>query len=102
MSSPATATSWLPTPKAAEALGCSPKHLRAQHDICGGFLDATVHWAYGPTLNSAITWNVELVREAFHRRGVCVRRINQVDPSKVAQHFLTTAAMEEGYAPKDC
>ncbi len=74
MSSPVTATNWLPTPKAAEALGCSPKHLRAQRDVCGGFLDATVHWAYGPTMNSAITWNVELVREAFHRRGVCARK----------------------------
>ena len=74
MSTPATATNWLPTPKAAEALGCSPKHLRAQRDICGGFLDATVHCAYGPTLNSAITWNVELVREAFHRRGACARK----------------------------
>ena len=74
MSTPATATTWLPTLKAAEALGCSPKHLRAQRDVCGGFLDATVHWAYGPTLNSAITWNVEAVREAFHRRGICVRR----------------------------
>ena len=74
MSSPDTATIWLPTPKAAEALGCSPKHLRAQRDVSGGFLDAGVHWAYGPTLNSAITWNVELVREAFHRRGVSARQ----------------------------
>ncbi|ABB34703.1 hypothetical protein Syncc9605_0941 [Synechococcus sp. CC9605] len=75
MSSPVKATNWLPTPKAAEALGCSPKHLRAQRDVCGGFLDATVHWAYGPTLNSAITWNVQAVREAFHRRGVCARKM---------------------------
>ena len=72
----ATSTIWLPTPKAAEALGCSSKHLRAQRDICGGFLDSKVHWSYGPTLNSAITWNVSLVREAFHQRGVCVRQIS--------------------------
>ncbi len=63
MSIPATATTWLPTPKAAEALGCSPKHLRAQRDVCGGFLDATVYWAYGPTLNfrspGTLSWCVK-------------------------------------------
>ena len=76
MSTTATTAVWLPTPKAAEALGCSSKHLRAQRDICGGFLDSKVHWSYGPTLNSAITWNVSLVREAFHQLGIRARNIS--------------------------
>lgn len=65
---------WLPTPQAALELGCSAKHLKRQRDIAGGFLEAGVHYALGPTCTSPNTWNVEAVRTAFHRRGLAARK----------------------------
>lgn len=71
MSAPITL--WLPTSQAVLALGCSGKHLKRQRDIAGGFLEAGVHYSLGPSRTSSITWNVDEIRAAFHRRGLQVR-----------------------------
>tara|TARA_B100000405_G_scaffold270378_1_gene209394 strand:- start:260 stop:409 length:150 start_codon:yes stop_codon:yes gene_type:complete len=39
----------------------------------GGFLENKVHYNLGPSKNSAITWNVALVRDAFNERGLQAR-----------------------------
>jgi hypothetical protein len=39
----------------------------------GGFLENKVHYNLGPSKNSAITWNVDRVREAFNQRGLQAR-----------------------------
>ena len=65
---------WLPTRRAAMQLGCSPEHLKRQRDSKGGFLEAGTHYSLGMSVTAPITWNVELAREAFHRRGVCARK----------------------------
>jgi hypothetical protein len=64
---------WLPTRRAAKAIGCSPEHLKRQRDVYGGFLEAVNHYSLGPSLNSPIRWNVEKVRGALHRRGLIAR-----------------------------
>lgn len=65
---------WLATRPASDALGCSPEHLKRQRDIYGGFLEAGVHYALGSSVTAPITWDVELVRAAFHRRGLAIRK----------------------------
>ena len=67
-------TKWLTTKLAATALGCSPEHLKRQRDFYGGFLEAGVHYILGVSKTASITWDVELVRAAFHRRGLLVRQ----------------------------
>ena len=67
-------TKWLTTKPASEALGCSTKHLKRQRDIYGGFLEAGVHYVFGSSITAPITWDVELVRAAFHRRGLSLRK----------------------------
>jgi len=74
MSTAIQATVWLPTTEAAKLLGCSTKHLKRQRDVYGGFLEAGVHYAFGTSLTASITWDVELVRVAFHRRGLAARK----------------------------
>ena len=65
---------WLPTSRAAMQLGCSPEHLKRQRDTKGGFLEAGTHYSLGASVTAPITWDVQAVREAFHRRGVCARQ----------------------------
>ena len=67
---------WLPTRPASKALGCSPKHLKRQRDICGGFLEGGVHYILGSSKTASITWNVEKCRSAFHHRGLQERQKN--------------------------
>ena len=64
---------WLPTSRAAQAIGCTPEHLKRQRDSHGGFLEAGAHYSLGPSLNSPIRWDVEAVRIALHRRGMKLR-----------------------------
>lgn len=64
---------WLPTPAAAEALGCSAIHLKRQRDIQGGFLQGGVHYSLGASRTAPITWNVEACRKAIHQRGLMAR-----------------------------
>lgn len=61
---------WLPTTQAARALGCSPQHLKRQRDVYGGFLESGVHYTLGISATASITWDVQAVRKAFHRRGL--------------------------------
>jgi len=68
---------WLPTPAAAEALGCSAIHLKRQRDIQGGFLQAGVHYSLGISRTAPITWNVEACRKAIHHRGLMARNPQQ-------------------------
>ena len=67
-------TKWLATRPASAALGSSPKHLKGQRDIYGGFLEAGVHYIFGSSKTAPLTWDVELVRAAFHRRGLQARK----------------------------
>ena len=69
-------TNWLRTSEAAAALGWSAKYLKRQREEKGGFLSPGIHFIYGPTLKSSIVWNVDLIRGAFHRRGVEARGAN--------------------------
>ena len=73
-SSKKEAINWLKTSEAAAALGWSAKYLKRQREEKGGFLSPGIHFLYGPTLKSSIVWNVDLIRGAFHRRGVEVRK----------------------------
>jgi hypothetical protein len=70
-------TTWLPTTRAATALGCSPEHLKRQRDSHGGFLESGHHYALGSSVTAPITWNVDAVREAFHRRGLKARSLQK-------------------------
>jgi hypothetical protein len=72
---------WLPTPAAAEALGCSAIHLKRQRDIQGGFLQAGVHYSLGVSRTAPITWNVEACRKAIHHRGLMARNPKQPAPA---------------------
>ena len=74
---------WLPTRRAAEAIGCSPEHLKRQRDVYGGFLEAGNHYFLGPSLNSPIRWDVEKVRAALHRRGLIARSSYRTERSKI-------------------
>lgn len=67
---------WLPTPAAAQALGCSAIHLKRQRDTHGGVLQGGVHYALGISRTAAITWNVEACRKAMHHRGLLARSVD--------------------------
>ena len=55
------------------SLGDQHGHPEAKDGIQGGFLENKVHYNLGPSKNSAITWNVALVRDAFNERGLQAR-----------------------------
>jgi hypothetical protein len=65
---------WLPTPAAAVALGCSQSHLKRSRETSGGPLDGGVDYALGSGSNTPITWNVERCRAKFHRSGLLARK----------------------------
>ena len=73
-SSKEEAINWVKTSEAAAALGWSAKYLKRQREEKGGFLSPGIHFLYGPTLRSSIVWNVDLIRGAFHRRGLAARQ----------------------------
>ena len=64
---------WKPTPAAASELGISKDTLKRKMESKGGFLQNKVHYNLGPSKNSAITWNVDRIREAFNKRGLQLR-----------------------------
>ena len=65
--------SWMRTGDAAHHLGISTDTLKREMESRGGFLENKVHYNLGPSKNSAITWNVALVRDAFNERGLQAR-----------------------------
>lgn len=69
---------WLRTPAAAMALGCSQNHLKRCRDSHGGFLVGGEHYILGPSHSAAILWNVDAIRAMFHHRGMLRQRGEQV------------------------
>ena len=68
---------WLPTGAASKELGCSPTLLkRSRDDYPHGsqILVSGKHYRYLPASNAAILWNVPLIRDLFHERGMRRRR----------------------------
>tara|TARA_B100001250_G_C19302241_1_gene572433 strand:- start:276 stop:497 length:222 start_codon:yes stop_codon:yes gene_type:complete len=63
----------VPTTLAAVLLGRSESTLKRYRDVCGGFLENGKHYFLGPNKNSVITWDVEAVKLAFHKRGLQAR-----------------------------
>jgi hypothetical protein len=68
---------WLRTPMAAMALGCSQNHLKRCRDTHGGFLVGGEHYILGSSHSAAILWDVEAIRAAFHYRGMLRQRGEQ-------------------------
>jgi hypothetical protein len=68
---------WLRTPAAAIALGCSQNHLKRCRDTHGGFLVSGEHYIPGTSHSASILWDVEAVRAAFHYRGMLRQRGEQ-------------------------
>ena len=64
---------WKPTPAAASELGISKDTLKRKMESRGGFLENKVHYNLGPSKNSAITWNVDRILEAFNKCGLQLR-----------------------------
>ena len=64
---------WLRTSEAARHLNVSQGHLKRLMDSKGGPLQEREHYLLGLFKNSPIRWNVEAVRECFHRRGMLHR-----------------------------
>ena len=69
---------WKPTSAAASELGISKYTLKRKMESKGGFLENKVHYNLGPSKNSAITWNVDRVRDAFNERGLQARSQQRV------------------------
>ena len=65
---------WKPTPTAASELGISQDTLKRKMESRGGFLANKVHYNLGPSKNSAITWHVDRIRDAFNQRGLQERK----------------------------
>ena len=63
----------VPTQLASILLGRSESTLKRSRDCCGGFLENGKHYFLGPNKNSAITWDVEKVKQAFNKRGLQAR-----------------------------
>ena len=61
---------WAATKQASELLGRSPDYLKRLRDSHGGFLEEGIHYYVAPSQNAPICWNVELIREALHERGM--------------------------------
>ena len=70
----ASTQQWLRTPAAAVALGCSQNHLKRCRDTHGGFLVGGEHYILGASHSTAIAWNVDAIRIAFHYRGMLRQR----------------------------
>ena len=66
------------TSVAAPYLGISQGHLKRQMDTKGGPLRAGIHYQLGPHRNSPILWDVDAVRDEFHRRGMLARKADAI------------------------
>tara|TARA_Y100001972_G_C7526666_1_gene265528 strand:- start:50 stop:289 length:240 start_codon:yes stop_codon:yes gene_type:complete len=65
---------WLPTSRAALALGRSADTLKRKRDSEGGFLENGYHYCLGDCRNSPITWHIKRCIEAFNKRGYTSRK----------------------------
>lgn len=71
---------WLPTGKAARALGISADTLK-RYALRDEILIEGTHWRRGPHRNSPITWNISACEEVLQWKGRMggQRRENQVN-----------------------
>ena len=68
-------TTWLATPDAGKALGVSPITLKRRRDSHGGFLEHGRHWRFKTeSPNSAIRWEVDLIRRELEKRSLMAAR----------------------------
>lgn len=84
---------WLPTPKAAKALGVHHVTLKKYarvHQI----LEPEKHFVRGPFPTSPIRWNVPACREALHRLGMRVAPTDAPEPLK--RHIAAKKAAGRG------
>ena len=72
---------WLPTSKAAEALGINPNTLKRYYGHPqSGFLREGKHWKPGPYPNSSKGWHIEACKKELSERGfIFFGRIEQVN-----------------------
>ena len=68
----------LKTSEAAPIIGNSQGHLKRQMDSKGGPLRAGIHYQLGPHKNSPILWDVDAVRDEFHRLGMLARKAEAI------------------------
>lgn len=68
----------LKTSEAAPIIGISQGHLKRQMDSKGGPLRAGIHYRLGPHKNSPILWDVDAVRDEFHRLGMLARKAEAI------------------------
>ena len=68
----------LKTSEAAPIIGISQGHLKRQMDSKGGPLRAGIHYQLGPHKNSPILWDVDAVRDEFHRLGMLARKAEAI------------------------
>ena len=68
----------LRTSVAAPIIGISQGHLKRQMDCKGGPLRAGIHYQLGPHRNSPILWDVDAVRDEFHRLGMLTRTADAI------------------------
>ena len=68
----------LRTSIAAPLIGISQGHLKRQMDIKGGPLRSGIHYELGPRKNSPILWDVEAVKQEFHKLGMLERKASAI------------------------
>ena len=65
---------WLSTPEAAHHLGIHINTLKKRRDTHGGYLVSGRDYRYATdAVRSKILWNVESIKEQFHKRSVAAR-----------------------------
>lgn len=66
---------WKETKEAAELMQCHPVSLKRRRDVNGGFLEEGRHWRFKfDSSNSPIMWNLPVIQQLFHERGVQSRK----------------------------
>lgn len=69
---------WLPTTLAAQHIGVHPNTLKRRRDSHGGYLVSGRDYRYAnDSVRSRILWNVENIKEEFHKRSLTARRQSQ-------------------------
>ncbi len=65
---------WLSTPEAAHHLGIHVNTLKKRRDSHGGYLVSGRDYRYATdSVRSKILWNVDSIKEQFHKRSVAAR-----------------------------
>ena len=65
---------WLSTPEAARQLGIHENTLKKKRDTHGGYLVSGRDYRFATdSSRSKILWNIESIKEQFHKRSVAAR-----------------------------